>query len=175
MLAEWLSFKCLERNLWRMLDFGVNLRKWLDRLSWRFDFKKPVPRSPCCVMLNSKNWGNCNSRHKENVNILTVQWLARRHWFEECEDFYVKRAFYKSAMSHRGYLIAFCLRKHFCLSVQSGGYTQRYTRYSQLLYGIFREYPAIPAYSHQLNFNWPVSCLPREYKVPLHLRFLGKH
>lgn len=35
--------------------FGVNFRKWLDKAVLDFYFKRAVPRSPCCVMLNSEN------------------------------------------------------------------------------------------------------------------------
>lgn len=71
-------------------------------VSWGFYFKKAVPSlSPCRVTLNSEKWGNCNSRHKENINASIERQLAGRLRLEECEDFEVRRAFHKSVMTHR--------------------------------------------------------------------------
>lgn len=136
-------------NVWRESGagcwiFGVNLRKWLDGLVLEVLLEETGPSVP--PLCEVKFWDagvTIRAGHKESVNILMARWLARKHWFEECENFYVKRAFYKSAMSHRGYLIAFCLRKHFCL-----GQREEYTWHRLLLYGVFREYPAIPTHNH---------------------------
>lgn len=82
--SQWLCFRCAERNQWRALGLRGHMWKTTRKAVFGMgrgtlqDSGPPAPLSPCCVMINSDNWGNCNSRHKENTGISMEQQLAGR-------------------------------------------------------------------------------------------------
>lgn len=82
---RWLQFRSAGGNLWRVPATWGQLWKMTGEAVSEFLHQERGPSAPLLA---------------QNFGVLTVKGLAGRLRLEQCEDTEVKRAFYKSVMTH---------------------------------------------------------------------------